>query len=163
MGIKAHGIGRDRSSSFGRSQDQATVSPLYSLGFGHEADGRDVIRTNPEAFRGRGALQIFKDEGFGLYKGASWTAARNAPGSFAVRTFFPISARYRTDERRQLFGGSAFTKEYLFGLEDYRSATWYQNFVASIAGSVSSIVVSQPLDVIKVSLPLCSEMGTRTD
>ena len=59
----------------------------------------------------------------------------------------------------QLFGGSAFTKEYVFGLEDYRSASWYQNFVASIAGSVSSIVVSQPLDVIKVSLrprPLAS-------
>lgn len=50
----------------------------------------------------------------------------------------------------QLFGGSAFTKEYIFKLEDYRSATWYQNFVASIAGSVSSIAISQPLDVIKV-------------
>ena len=71
--------------------------------------------------------------------------------------------------RIKLFGSSAFTKEYLFGLEDYRKATWYQNFIASIAGSVcppfpsdllatslsfrlqvSSIVISQPLDVIKV-------------
>lgn len=42
-------------------------------------------RTNPEAFRGRGIAQIVKDEGFGLYRGAGWTAARNAPGSFAVR------------------------------------------------------------------------------
>uniref|UniRef100_A0A0K3CHC0 BY PROTMAP: gi/472580275/gb/EMS18094.1/ mitochondrial carrier protein, GTP/GDP transporter [Rhodosporidium toruloides NP11] gi/647403735/emb/CDR49812.1/ RHTO0S34e00452g1_1 [Rhodosporidium toruloides] n=1 Tax=Rhodotorula toruloides TaxID=5286 RepID=A0A0K3CHC0_RHOTO len=98
----------------------------------------DVLKikrqTNPEAFRSRGFVQIVRDEGFGLYRGASWTAARNAPGSFA------------------LFGGSAFTKEYVFGLQDYRSATWYQNFVASIAGSVSSIAISQPLDVIKTRI-----------
>ncbi|GAA5889901.1 hypothetical protein JCM6882_004360 [Rhodosporidiobolus microsporus] len=98
----------------------------------------DVLKikrqTNPEAFRSRGFVQIVRDEGFSLYRGASWTAARNAPGSFA------------------LFGGSAFTKEYVFGLQDYRSATWYQNFVASIAGSVSSIAISQPLDVIKTRI-----------
>ncbi|GAA5909530.1 Ggc1p [Sporobolomyces salmoneus] len=98
----------------------------------------DVLKikrqTNPEAFRSRGFLQIVKDEGFSLYRGASWTAARNAPGSFA------------------LFGGSAFTKEYVFKLEDYRSASWYQNFIASIAGSVSSIAISQPLDVIKTRI-----------
>ncbi|GAA6016691.1 hypothetical protein JCM10207_000149 [Rhodosporidiobolus poonsookiae] len=98
----------------------------------------DVLKikrqTNPEAFRSRGFVQILRDEGFSLYRGASWTAARNAPGSFA------------------LFGGSAFTKEYVFGLEDYRSATWSQNFVASIAGSVSSIAISQPLDVIKTRI-----------
>ncbi|GAA6044052.1 hypothetical protein JCM8097_008693 [Rhodosporidiobolus ruineniae] len=98
----------------------------------------DVLKikrqTNPEAFRSRGFVQIVRDEGFSLYRGASWTAARNAPGSFA------------------LFGGSAFTKEYVFGLEDYRSATWYQNFVASIAGSISSIAISQPLDVIKTRI-----------
>ena len=48
----------------------------------------DVLKikrqTNPEAFRGRGVLRIVRDEGFGLYRGAGWTAARNAPGSFAV-------------------------------------------------------------------------------
>lgn len=44
-----------------------------------------LYRTNPEAFKNRGFLQIVRDEGFGLYKGAGWTAARNAPGSFAVR------------------------------------------------------------------------------
>jgi hypothetical protein len=50
----------------------------------------DVLKikrqTNPEAFRGRGVLTIIKDEGFGLYRGWGWTAARNAPGSFAVRS-----------------------------------------------------------------------------
>ena len=52
----------------------------------------------------------------------------------------------------QLFGGSAFTKEYIFHLKDYSQATWTQNFVASIAGSVSSIAISQPLDVIKTRI-----------
>ena len=48
----------------------------------------DVLKikrqTNPEAFRGRGLSKIIQDEGFGLYRGWGWTAARNAPGSFAV-------------------------------------------------------------------------------
>ncbi|KAH9816755.1 mitochondrial carrier domain-containing protein [Melampsora americana] len=85
----------------------------------------DVLKIKRQVFK------IVADEGFALYRGWGWTAARNAPGSFA------------------LFGGSAFTKEYLFKLQDYSSATWSQNFVCSIAGSVSSIAISQPLDVIK--------------
>ena len=52
----------------------------------------------------------------------------------------------------QLFGGSAFTKEYLFKLQDYNKATWGQNFVASVAGSSASLVVSAPLDVIKTRI-----------
>ncbi|KUI58012.1 hypothetical protein VP1G_05342 [Cytospora mali] len=98
----------------------------------------DVLKikrqTNPEAFRGRGVLAIVKDEGFGLYRGWGWTAARNAPGSFA------------------LFGGSAFAKEYLFKLQDYNKASWFQNFVASIAGATASLIVSAPLDVIKTRI-----------
>jgi hypothetical protein len=98
----------------------------------------DVLKikrqTNPEAFRSRGFLRIVADEGMGLYRGAGWTAARNAPGSFA------------------LFGGSAFTKEYLFGLQDYGAATWSQNFVASIGGAVASITVAAPLDVVKTRI-----------
>lgn len=52
----------------------------------------------------------------------------------------------------QLFGGSAFTKEYLYKLQDYNQATWLQNFVASIAGASASLVVSAPLDVIKTRI-----------
>lgn len=52
----------------------------------------------------------------------------------------------------QLFGGSAFAKEYLFHLQDYNKATWFQNFVASIAGASASLVVSAPLDVIKTRI-----------
>lgn len=55
----------------------------------------DVLKikrqTNPEAFRGRGVLKIVKDEGFGLYRGWGWTAARNAPGSFAVCLLCPFT------------------------------------------------------------------------
>ncbi|KAF1814574.1 mitochondrial carrier protein [Eremomyces bilateralis CBS 781.70] len=98
----------------------------------------DVLKikkqTNPEAFRGRGVFRIIADEGFGLYRGWGWTAARNAPGSFA------------------LFGGSAAAKEYLYKLEDYNTASWSQNFVASIAGASASLLVSAPLDVIKTRI-----------
>ncbi|KAJ3082601.1 hypothetical protein HK100_009647 [Physocladia obscura] len=66
--------------------------------------------------------------------GASWTAARNAPGSFA------------------LFGGSAFVKENIFELKDYSQATFFQNFCASIGGAFASITVSSPLDVIKTRI-----------
>ena len=104
----------------------------------------DVLKikrqTNPEAFRGRGVARIVMDEGFSLYRGWGWTAARNAPGSFAVCPLTPSVCVYTHVEMwfdSQLFGGSAFTKEYIFGLNDYAKATWTQNFVASIAGSVS--------------------------
>ena len=98
----------------------------------------DVLKikrqTNPKAFRGRGVMRIVADEGFSLYRGWGWTAARNAPGSFA------------------LFGGSAAAKEYLFQLSDYNTASWYQNFIASIAGASASLIVSAPLDVIKTRI-----------
>ena len=70
----------------------------------------------------------------GLYRGAGWTAARNAPGSFA------------------LFGGSAAAKQWWYKLEDYNRATWGQNFVASIAGAAASLLVSAPLDVVKTRI-----------
>lgn len=98
----------------------------------------DVLKikrqTNPEAFKGRGFVKILKDEGLGLYRGWGWTAARNAPGSFA------------------LFGGNAFAKEYILGLKDYSQATWSQNFVSSIVGASASLIVSAPLDVIKTRI-----------
>ncbi|ORX35464.1 mitochondrial carrier domain-containing protein [Kockovaella imperatae] len=93
------------------------------------------MQTNPDALRGRGFFRLLSEEGIGsLYKGWGWTIARNVPGSFA------------------LFGGSAVTKEYLFHLEDYSSATWGQNFVASITGAVASITVASPLDVVKTRI-----------
>lgn len=127
--------------TFGPKTGKAMISSLAGslIGIGEivllPLDVLKIKRqTNPEAFRGRGIVRIVKDEGFGLYRGWGWTAARNAPGSFA------------------LFGGSAFTKGYLFKLDDYNKATWFQNFVASIAGASASLIVSAPLDVIKTRI-----------
>ncbi|CAM9556011.1 unnamed protein product, partial [Phaeothamnion confervicola] len=51
-----------------------------------------------------------------------------------------------------LFGGAAVVKEYVFKLEHYGDATWTQDFFASIAGSMSSITVAAPMDVIKTRI-----------
>lgn len=77
----------------------------------------DVLKikaqTNKEALKGRGVFAIFAEEGLNLYKGWGWTAARNAPGSFA------------------LFGGSAFMKEYVFGLTKYSDATFLVTYLTN--------------------------------
>ncbi|KAG6010277.1 Mitochondrial GTP/GDP carrier protein 1 [Claviceps maximensis] len=134
-------FGKDFEQAFGKKTGKAIMHSTAGslIGIGEivllPLDVLKIKRqTNPEAFKGRGVLKIVRDEGFGLYRGWGWTAARNAPGSFA------------------LFGGSAFAKEYLFQLQDYNKATWFQNFVASIAGASSSLVVSAPLDVIKTRI-----------
>merc|ERR1719159_2404880 len=55
-------------------------------------------------------LDIAKQEGVsGLYRGASWTALRNAPGSFS------------------LFGMNSFVKDNVFGVRD-RRATFFGTF-----------------------------------
>jgi hypothetical protein len=85
------------------------------------------MQTNAHLYANKSFLQILRDEGFGLYRGVSWTIARNAPGSFA------------------LFGGSAIVKEYVFKLEDYSKATFFQNFAASVSGAFFSITLSAPV------------------
>lgn len=50
---------------------------------------------NPEAFRGRGVMRIFAEEGTTLYRGWGWTVARNAPGSFAVSLGIQLVAPVR--------------------------------------------------------------------
>lgn len=108
----------------------------------------DVLKikaqTNPEAFKGRGLMKILSDEGMALYRGASWTAARNAPGSFA------------------LFGGSAAMKDYVFKLEKYSDATFMQDSMASVAGAVASITVAQPLVRIRVWVVCMSLFSSST-
>ncbi|KAF2264246.1 mitochondrial carrier [Lojkania enalia] len=136
---KNHGDSFDRT--FGKGNGKAIMHATAGslIGIGEIVIlPLDVLKikrqTNPEAFQGRGLFKIIADEGFGLYRGWGWTAARNAPGSFA------------------LFGGSAAAKEYLFKLTDYNAASWSQNFVASIAGASASLIVSAPLDVIKTRI-----------
>ncbi|KAF8504228.1 mitochondrial carrier domain-containing protein [Gautieria morchelliformis] len=121
----------------GRMLMQATAGSLTGIGevVLLPLDALKIKRqVNPEAFRGRGVLRIFMEEGTTLYRGWGWTMARNAPGSFA------------------LFGASAVTKEYVLGITDYSQATWAQNFIASVAGAVASITVAAPLDTVKTRI-----------
>lgn len=91
-----------------------------------------LSQTNQAALKGRGMLSIFVQEGpRKMYAGLVITATRNAPGSFL------------------LFGGTAFTKEYVFGLQDYRSATFLQNIAASTIGAMMGVFVTSPIDVLK--------------
>ena len=62
------------------------------------------MQVNPEAFRGRGVLQIFMEEGTTLYRGWGWTMARNAPGSFAVGLLLR-----RLSQRLPIFAHSSFS------------------------------------------------------
>lgn len=98
----------------------------------------DVLKikaqTNPDVLKGRGLVEIFLKEGRNLYKGGAWTAARNAPGSFA------------------LFGGASAVHYGVFKLDDPKKATFWQNFASSIGGAVASITVAAPLDVVKTRL-----------
>jgi len=120
----------------GKMMMQATAGSLTGIGevVLLPLDALKIKRqVNPEAFRGRGVLRIFLEEGTTLYRGWGWTVARNAPGSFA------------------LFGASAAAKDFL-GVQEYSKATWTQNFIASIAGAVASITVAAPLDTVKTRI-----------
>ncbi|KAF8162703.1 mitochondrial carrier domain-containing protein [Crassisporium funariophilum] len=121
----------------GKMMMQATAGSLTGIGevVLLPLDALKIKRqVNPEAFRGRGFVRIFMEEGTTLYRGWGWTMARNAPGSFA------------------LFGASAVTKEYFLGVSDFSKATWTQNFIASIVGAVASITVAAPLDTVKTRI-----------
>ena len=93
-----------------------------------------LSQTNDAALKNRSLLSVFRAEGLGLYAGAGVTAMRNAPGSFS------------------LFGGAAFTKEVIFGLEDFSKASVPQNLTASAVGATLSIVVTNPMDVVKTRI-----------
>lgn len=93
-----------------------------------------LSQTNDAALANRSMLSVIRSEGLGLYAGAGVTALRNAPGSFC------------------LFGGTAFTKDIIFGLDDYSKASFMQNMIASTVGSVASITCTNPMDVVKTRI-----------
>ncbi|KAJ3517289.1 hypothetical protein NLJ89_g607 [Agrocybe chaxingu] len=71
----------------GKMMMQATAGSLTGIGevVLLPLDALKIKRqVNPEAFRGRGVIRIFMEEGTTLYRGWGWTMARNAPGSFAL-------------------------------------------------------------------------------
>jgi len=121
----------------GRTLLSASAGSLIGVGevFLLPLDALKVkAQTAPEQLKGRGVVDIFRKEGFGLYRGAGWTAARNAPGSF------------------MLFGGNAAAKTFMGVGEKGDRATWTQDAIASSAGAFASITVAQPLDVIKTRI-----------
>lgn len=124
----------------GRTLMQATSGSLIGIGEVLLLP-LDVLKikaqTNPAAFgdhKGFGAVRLLWTEGRALYAGAGATAMRNAPGSFA------------------LFGGAELVYQYGFGIDDRKRATFAQHTAASVAGSIASIAVSAPLDVIKTRI-----------
>lgn len=94
-----------------------------------------LSQTNRKAVGNRSMLKIAMQEGPAkLYAGALTTAVRNAPGSFL------------------LFGGTVVTKDVIFGLEDYRKATFFQNTVASTVGACTGVFFTAPMDVVKTRI-----------
>lgn len=133
--------GKEFEQRFGRDNGRTLLSACAGsmIGIGEvfllPLDALKVkAQTAPEQLKGRGVIDIFAKEGFSLYRGAGWTIARNAPGSFA------------------LFGGNAAAKSYMGLGGDGVRASWAQDAMASCAGAIASITVAQPLDVIKTRI-----------
>lgn len=132
---KGYGSDFDRwfGSKLGKTMISATAGSL--IGIGEVAllplDALKIkAQTAPEQLHGRGLVDIFVKDFASLYRGAGWTVARNAPGSFA------------------LFGGNAAAKTFM-GISESQQATWTQDAIASCTGAVASIAVAAPLDVVK--------------
>lgn len=133
--------GEQYEAAFGRENGKTMIAAVSGslIGIGEifllPLDALKVkAQTAPEQLMGRGVVDIFRKEGWSLYRGAGWTAARNAPGSFA------------------LFGGNAAAKSFMGVGDDGQRATWTQDALSSSAGAIASITVAQPLDVIKTRI-----------
>lgn len=92
-------------------------------------------QTSLDASKSASVLRTIIKEKANLYKGWSWTIARNAPGQFA------------------LFGTNSLLKHFM-GLDGKvgSSATISQNAIASCGGAAACLVAAQPFDVIKTRL-----------
>lgn len=79
-----------------------------------------------------------------LYRGSIWTISRNVPGSLT------------------LFGISSFTREYILCVPSTCTPTLKDIFLSSLAGSLFSIIISSPFDVIKTRVQNCSLQSPST-
>ncbi|EPY25749.1 mitochondrial carrier protein [Angomonas deanei] len=94
-----------------------------------------LYQTNRDQIKGMNLFQVLRQEGVRkLYAGTVTTAVRNAPGSFL------------------LFGGAAFTKDYVFQLKNYSEATFLQNIIASTVGGCVGVICTSPMDVVKTRI-----------
>jgi len=98
-------------------------------------------QTNPE-IRKLGLSGLVKQDGFAsLYAGASYTAARNVCGSF------------------MLFGVNSYVKAAFAEDNGNKKPSLLHLTISSTAGSVSSILISCPLDVVKTRIQSGSHSG----
>jgi hypothetical protein len=98
-------------------------------------------QTNPE-IRKIGLSGLIKQEGIaGLYAGASYTAARNVCGSF------------------MLFGVNSYVRAAIAEDSSNKKPSLLHLTISSTAGSVSCILVSCPLDVVKTRIQSGSHSG----
>jgi len=138
--MKKH-YGKNYTAAFGEKsgKDMMSATSGSLIGLGEIVLlPLDVLKikaqTNPAVLQGRGVVEIFRSEGMALYRGWNWTAARNMPGSFA------------------LFGANSFMYTRVFQIDGPSQATGMQITLASLAGGITSIAVSSPLDVIKTRI-----------
>lgn len=97
-------------------------------------------QTNPEVIK-MGMSGLIKQEGIaGLYAGATFTAARNICGSF------------------MLFGVNSYVKSSIVP-QNGEKPSFLQLAISSTAGSVSSILVACPLDVVMTRIQSGSHSG----
>lgn len=101
------------------------------------------LQAPPRGVRPPTLAEIVRSKGVaGLYHGVGWTVARNVPGSFA------------------LFGVSSFVREKVFGLNG-RRASVRQDLLASLCGSVASVLIAAPMDMLKTRTHLHGKTSMR--
>jgi len=93
---------------------------------------KKVCMANEKRINIYSIYRMLVQENVRLYRGATWTAARNMTGSFFQ------------------FGGYAFTMKFWFNLDDYRDATKSQIATASLVGGVAMTGLTNPFEVLKV-------------
>jgi hypothetical protein len=139
--MNKNGVGQTMKDKFGQKGGKLMTESVAGMmiGIGEiillPLDRLKILsQTNDAALKNRSLLQIISTERFGMYAGAGVTAMRNAPGSFF------------------LFGGTAFTKDVIFRVNENKPATVPQNFAASTVGGCLSIAVTNPMDVVKTRI-----------
>jgi len=126
------------SDKYAKSIVEATAGSLIGIGevILLPLDNLKIkAQTNPETIQGRSIFQIISQHGIRpFYRGALVTAIRNAPCSFV------------------LFGSACMVRERVYGIHNAKDATMSQHFIASSAGSVASIILASPFDVVKTRI-----------
>jgi len=93
---------------------------------------KKVCMASKTRLSNRDIFRMLLKENVKLYRGAQWTAARNATGGFCQ------------------FGAYEFVMKFGFGVENSRDATKTQLALAAGAGGVAMTALTNPFEVLKV-------------